>query len=161
MEARMFKRVFVLTFPLLVLLATATTAVGLERQRTPDWQSELDRYFAVNEDVAAAYHIESVALAGEPWNFHEGMGTTWRDPEKILWLIDQLPYPPESLYCILLAPNASSGLEGKIEPARRVFYVGRHSDKMWRDGWLVHEGPSEVDSDFATDLASLGCDLTR
>jgi hypothetical protein len=80
MEARMFKRVFVLMFPLLVLLATATTVVGLERQRTPDWQSELDRYFAANEDVATAYHIENVALAREPWNFHEGMATTWRNP---------------------------------------------------------------------------------
>lgn len=76
------------------------------------------------------------------------------------WQITQVSYPPEALQCVLVQGLRTSLTGAPEQPKRQVIYVGYHSDSLWREGWLVHEGPREpFTAELAADLQGIGCDL--
>lgn len=154
----MRRKIVVVSFLVLALLCTATAVVALERQRTPDWQSALNQYLEQNQFAGDGRQLLKAVRATAPGNFQEGIAPPWRDAAAWQWHIDQLPYPPDQLYCLFLQSSAPETV-GE-EPARQLLYVSHHSDKLYRVGWLVHEGPVEpFPPEYTGTLSILGCDL--
>lgn len=179
----MHRKILTLALPLLILLGTVTTVVALEQQRTPEWQRALNGYLdqsrlddfhsddsrsgdssAVKHSNVLAARVRRVARARLPWNFRAEMGRPVRSTQQWPWAVNQLPYPPDALYCVLVQETVSKFAPATATPqmatTRRVIYVAHHSDKLWRVGWMVHEGPIQPFSPaLASHLASVGCDL--
>ena len=147
------KKIIVLTIPFITLVTIVLTFAMLETQRKPDWKIELDRYIT-SQLPAATLTVKAVVTASQPGNFAEAMGRPVRADWR--WGIDELPYPPSALRCVLLERrNNSTGLA-----QGQVVYVGYHTDTLWRVGWLVHEGPeAPFRLEVARHLATLGCAL--
>lgn len=140
--------------PFLILLGTATTVAALETQRTPDWQTALNRYLA--ENAAQPAQVQTVAHADLPGQFTLELGSPVSDEWQ--WSIERLPFPPQELYCVLLQTPAAPGAAG--ESQAQVVYVGYLSDALYRTGWMVYAGPHHpFPAQLPLQLAAVGCDL--
>jgi hypothetical protein len=148
------KRIAILTIPFITLVSVLLTFAMLEAQRKPDWKVELDRYIT-SKLPAETLTVKDVVVASHPENFNEAMGQPVRADWR--WGVDELPYPPQALRCVLLERrNNSTGLT-----QRQVVFVGYHTDTLWRVGWLVHEGPEEpFTPEMTSRLVTLGCALS-
>ena len=155
----MLRKMLILGLPVLLFLSSAVTVIALERQRTPDWQQALDRYLDQTQMVNVQVEILGIERASLPWNFSVQMGTPVVAASDWTWQIDRLPYPPDSLRCVLIdrRPTNAEGRIG-IEPKRQLLYLAHHTDAVWRVGWIVHEGPSTLLAPgVVEDLAEVGC----
>jgi hypothetical protein len=157
------KKVIALTIPLVVLVVTVTTLVMSEVQRTPDWKSELEAYIEA-QAVTETLTVQTVVEAEKPWNFTAHMGLPVRASST--WgTVEEIPYPPSEVKCVLLARQGPSPAESEIQDEsvlleRQIVYVSYHSDNLWHVGWLAHEGVREpFSTDVKEDLATIGCDL--
>ena len=110
----MLRKILLLGLPLLVALATATTVMLYERQRTPNWQQTLEQYFANQLAPAASDTVIASVEAQLPWAFAAEMGRAVVDAGAWPWGIEQLPYPPDALYCVLMDDSSA----GASPPAR-------------------------------------------
>jgi hypothetical protein len=147
--------------PLLVLLSAVTTVAALERQRAPDWQTTLDHYLARRQRAGTALRVQRVVFAQQPWRFDAALASAAPDPEDWRWNAERLPYPPDAVYCVLFENVAGSTAKAAATTGGQVVYVAHHSDKLWRVGWIVHEGPREpFPPALRADLSALGCDLS-
>jgi hypothetical protein len=152
------KRLIGLALPLLVLGGVVITITALQARRTPDWQAVLQAYLAATQTADETLTILAVVEASRPGNYTPAMGrpvaTDWT------WGIDELPYPPTGLRCALLERIRPSAQGAPRQPMRQVVYVAYHDDRVWRKGWLVHEGPLEpFTPELAANLDRLGCKL--
>jgi hypothetical protein len=155
----MLRKIVLLSLPLFIVMGTVTTVIALERQRTAEWARTLEQYFAQTHTAAIDVEVQVTVSALQPWNFREGMGSAFLDTNDWRWHIEQLPFPPDSLYCVLVKRIPTATANPIIEPARQLLYVAHHSDHLWRVGWIVHEGPTEpFTMEVANDIAALGCD---
>jgi hypothetical protein len=124
----------------------------------PDWETALNRYLASVRLPDETIGVEAVVEASKPQNFTANMGKA--APVDWTWQIEEVPFPPTALRCVLLerVPSSAPGVAGK--PKRQVVFVGYHNDMLWRAGWLVHEGPQEpFGPELVADLDSIGCHL--
>ena len=152
------KRLIALAVPFLVLVAMVVTLAWFEARQTPNWEIVLNDYVTRGGLARESIRIQALVEASRPWNFTAAMGNPVRNEWP--WGIDELPFPPTSLRCVLLEKEGKSASAVKREPERRVIYVGYHDDTLWRAGWLVHEGPqAPFTPELVTDLATIGCDL--
>lgn len=145
--------------PLLVLLGTATTVVALESRRTPDWQTTLNRYLA--ENAAQPARVQTVTRARQPHQFTREMGSPVSNDWQ--WQIERLPFPPQTLYCVLLrSPASGSDDKPQAQVAQaQIVYIGYLSDTLYRTGWIVYAGPhTPFPPSLPRQLAAVGCDLT-
>jgi len=152
------KRFIALAIPFLVLVSVAVTLAWFEARRAPNWEIKLNNYVAQSGLVPETMQIKAVVEAGRPWNFSATMGKSVRNDWP--WDVDELPFPPTAMRCVLLQQEGKSAFAVAGEPERQVIYVGYHNDTLWRAGWLVHEGPqAPFTPELAADLATIGCDL--
>lgn len=153
------KRLIALVVPFLVLVGAVITLAWLEARRAPDWETEFNNYVARRGLARESIKIQAVVEAGRPWDFSATMGKPVSNDWP--WGIDELPFPPAAVRCVLLEKEGESAFDVEGEPQRQVIYVGYHNDTLWRAGWLVHEGPqTPFTPELATDLATVGCDLS-
>lgn len=146
------KRFIALAILLMIPLVVVVAFVMLEARRGPDWQFDLNEYLTDKAQTSGAMTLRAVVRAREPWNFSPEMGRPVRDDWR--WGIDELPFPPLEVQCVLLERGDAA------TPQRQVVFIGYHTDRLWRVGWLVHEGPTEPFPLELTDhLAMIGCDL--
>lgn len=150
------RRFLALAFPFIVLAGVLATFVVLEGRRTPDWQVELGEYIAGSRRPGETIIIQRVSEARRPENFDETMGVPVRNDWR--WSIDDLPYPPSTLRCVLL--KRSRLMDGvKIGSAYQLVFVGYHTDTLWRLGWLAHQGPSAASAQaLMPSLKPVSCD---
>lgn len=163
----MLRKILLIGLPLLVALGTATTVMFYDGQRTPGWQQTLEQYLAqsgASSVNAADDQIIASDAAQVPWNFDAEMGHAVVDAQAWQWSIEQLPYPPDALFCVLVddsTPTSTSSVTQPTNPpTQRLVYVAHHTDKLWRVGWVVHEGGRAPFAVADTDaLGAVGCDL--
>ena len=150
------RKLIALVLPWLVLGATIVAVIVLETLRTPDWQVELDAYVAT-QTVTGTRTVQSVAEAERPWLFEAAMGQVVR--QEWTTFVEEIPYPPQKVRCVLLAQRNPP--PGAKTSARRIVYVTYHSDALWHQGWLVHQGTREpFPPEAREDLETIGCELS-
>lgn len=72
----------------------------------------------------------------------------------------RLPYPPKEVVCVLLARDRQSAVGAMGERTHAVVFVAYHSDLLWNQGWVVHEGEGDpFAAPIREALESVGCDL--
>lgn len=149
------KKIIALIIPIFVLFGMLIGVSQLEKQRVTDWQVEITNYIAWRKSQNETVQIQTIIVASRPWNFEASMG------EPILndwpWGVQQLPYPPTALKCVILDEINISASEEVAETTQQVIYIGYFDDSMWRAGWLVHEAP--LTSELFYNLATIGCEL--
>jgi hypothetical protein len=149
-----WRRIIALAVPLAALLFAVGFFVFLEVRREPDWRLELREYLVQHTSPSETVRTQAVARARKPWNFTAAMGT----PEPGDWIIPS--FPPQAVRCVLLVRSHRSASGGQDESLRQVVFLVRHSDALYRVGWLAYEGPEEpFGPELIADLASIGCDL--
>ncbi|NBD34827.1 MAG: hypothetical protein GVY30_02360 [Chloroflexi bacterium] len=151
------KKFIALMLPWLVLGATLVAVVVLETLRTPDWRAELKAYVAT-QAVTGTLAVQSVAEAERPWHFEAAMGELMRQEWTTWGTVEEIPYPPQRVRCVLLAQRHPP--PGAKTTARQIVYVAYHSDTLWHQGWLIHQGAREpFPSGVWKDLDTIGCEL--
>ncbi|MFW5940886.1 MAG: hypothetical protein ACOC9C_01025 [Chloroflexota bacterium] len=150
------KRLELLLVPVTVLALIITGFAWFERRRTPDWRQELDQYLQ-SAGNGMAMKISAVTPAWRPWSFNGDLGTPVRDDWT--WSIERLPYPPQSVYCVLLEPRKEERNNRHHLTAQLVF-MAYHSDALWRAGWLVYESAAPYGTPAAENLLErVDCDF--
>ncbi len=152
------KRMLALAIPVLALVGVLIAFARLEGRRTPDWEATLNDYISRAAQRGDDIAVLSASEASRPSSFTAAMGTAMRSGGT--WENVELPFPPQTLRCVLVERKRASASAVSQEPIRQVIYVAYHSDKLWHMGWLVYEGPSEpFTAQLAADLQAIGCDL--
>ena len=151
------RRVVALLVPCAVLVATIGTVGVLEARRPPDWQLELDRYLEVTGRPSETVAVQSVVQARRPWNLAPDMVSTALMDST--WHSIEIP-PPSNVRCVLLERVRHSPATPGEWRTQEVVLLGYHTDRLWKDGWIVYE----LASDWCTPgshqaLARVGCDL--
>jgi hypothetical protein len=157
---RIVRAAVVLLMPIaaFVVIAVVTSPRGLPAQA----QAALDEYqqfqrslsaqpVAVRQAVEAARPQDfSPQLSGGSFSSSVYFRTTYNYTSRGDYL-RALPFPPEDLWCLLLAES-----DGSVS---QVVFVGLHGD-MYKAEWVVHE-PAQGSSrqTVAANLSSVGCDL--
>jgi len=141
--------------PAVVLIALGVAFAVLEAKRTPDWRIGLDEYLESVFSPAGRMTVELADRASKPWNFRKDMGDAVIRTR--MWDSIELPVPPKEVMCVLLVRTRSSTVDAG---GARLVFVGFHTDNLWKQGWIVYEGPeSPFTQAVKEDLASIGCDL--
>lgn len=142
------RKILALALFVATLFAVLIPVVILESRRTPDWQTEFERYLETSETSVADDQRVEVAEAQHPEHFDAqlliAVPTGWP------WGGIDVP-PPEKVRCVRI--------EEEEGPDSQYLLVGYHSDGLWHVGWLVHEFcvyASEEQQQAL--LAELGCD---
>lgn len=150
------RKVLSLGSALVVLVVLGVALHRLEARRIPDWQIELDKYIASRWPAQANVRVRSVAVAREPWNVRRSMGHPVSSDG--MWESVRLPFPPARVICVLLERDERTPVQTEVY---QVVLVCRHSDGLWKHGWVVHEGFGEPFSQALQEqMSALGCDLT-
>ncbi len=158
----MMRKSLLIVLPVVVMVMTAFAVYWLARLRTPDWQGALDIYLAEAGEASAGTVQRPVVIgkvaATKPWLFHNGMGRAQMTGEWP-WDAVQLPYPPDAVRCVLVAgPSTAAGSTEDAGSRGQLLFVAHHIDKLWRTGWVVHEGLPGTNDTRAV-LAEIGCEL--
>ena len=138
-----------------LIVAAAAALAWAEARRTPDWQIALQGYMQERLDAEQQWVVLDTATARSPEAFAPHMA----QPVVLEWTWEgiEIPYPPRSVICVLFAPAGSSSEKSHA----RVLFVSHHSDNLWRQGWIVHEGPqSPLAPHVQETLSLLDCGLT-
>ncbi len=163
------RRIIRQVVPLLFSLALLIALLIYDARHPQPWQVELDAYLAGHTGV----HAAALLTAERPAAFDEGMpfrptGTsshfrlgpedpTGRTGETGL---GPLPYPPEEVWCVLLAtgPRNPEGPLPSPGPDNVILLV-RHAD-LYAEDWIVYEAPPGADR-LTVDqaLQTIGCDF--
>jgi hypothetical protein len=153
------RRAIFLAIPLLVLVALVTGMVVMEAGRPADWRVALDEYVGDQAMISpGGITAQSAARASKPWNFSQEMSRGVLGSR--MWGRLDLPFPPEEVWCVLLKRGQVSTDEPGGETPYQVVFVGYHTDRLWRTGWVVHEGArSPFSPAFMASLLVIGCDL--
>jgi hypothetical protein len=156
----MIRKSLLLALPLFVLLGTVAAVFTLEHQRTPDWQVVLEGYLHDERAERADFIVRKSVAARQPWNFDAAMGRAQMAAGAWPWGIERLPYPLDALHCVLIARTSAANGTSTGSAGEQILYVAHHSDKLWRVGWLVHEGPTvPLDAKEVNHLAAVDCDF--
>jgi hypothetical protein len=148
-----------------VVLAQIPTETG----PPPTAQIRLDQYLHDSEFGGEA-EVLALERARRPWQFSRDLGYTSYgysvyyqtdaggpddDPGNRL----PLPYPPQELWCVLLARDGYASGEVRVEQPNAVVFVGLHMD-LYNADWLVHGEARDLDSGRLREhLDRLGCEL--
>jgi hypothetical protein len=157
------RRIRALSIPLLVAVLLLAVVITVEAQRTPEWREALNQYVhQVNTTQSGSLQVLRVVKASLPWNFRAdwgligldygrfgaGVAQPARAGEKAYSTHRSLPYPPQTVHCVLLRA-------GTVE---RVIFVNFHSDDLWQYGWVILEGARRpFPAEFVQRLAEIGC----
>jgi len=152
------RRIAALAIPSVALMVVAVGLAALETRRRPDWRMTLDEYIAHSASPSETVTVQSVAEAREPWNLRKGM---WEAvPDDWTWTVDELPFPPLGVQCVLLERARRTDIGNEQGRLRQVVFVGYHTDGLYRVGWVVHSGPDgPLGQELQTRLAEIGCEL--
>jgi len=151
------RRFIALILPFLMLAGVLITLSMFESRRGSDWEIKLRDYLAQHQAPGEIIRVEKVIEASRPENFNPSMGQAVRSSWE--WGIEELP-PPTAMRCVLLVWKSPAAAQIQAEPKRQVIFIGYHSDKLWRMGWLVHEGLSApFTPKVLANLDTLGCNL--
>jgi len=136
---------------LVVVVAVAMgTITVLEQRRAQDWETVL-RAYVRDQPGTKAVTVLATAKAVNPAAFAAEMGEPDRGSSGI-WAGVDLTYPPTDVYCAILDRGGT----------HQLVFVTRHSDGLYRTGWIVHRGPIMLTpADFAEQTEALGCALQR
>ena len=154
------KRVYSFLSMAAVLAALIVVFGALERRYTPAWRVALMAYMeqGAAPSMPDQITVQMVDRASNPQNFRPHMGRPV--PLDWQWTSVELPWPPEDLWCVLVKRGGDGRGRTGESKAHSVLFVGRHTDLLWRDGWVVHEGlAAPFTPQLEQDLSSLGCDL--
>lgn len=150
------KKIIALTSPVLVLVAVFIAVAALETERVSDWERALSNYLTQSRS-SGFVKLRATTPANKPWNFTETMGTPVHGGWP--WGIEELPYPPTAVQCVLVERIHRLDANTTTQTQQLIF-VARHSDKLWRIGWLVHKGPTAPFSPQTAELlAAIDCEL--
>lgn len=137
------RRYGLLLIPLAVGLIVLSWVIAAEAQRTPEWQIELNQYLRENDTSAL-----QIVHARQPENQAPSLLRKTVDAGTFKGLA--LPLPPRDVYCALVPRQET----------RIVVFVSYFSDNLWRDDWVIHEGPRyPLNNETLKALAALGCDF--
>lgn len=155
----MVKRAILLMLPSLALIALVGGLIIAESGRPAAWQVELNAYLArSNTSSTGEMAVRSVARANKPWNFGPDMG--YAVVGGGAWSGIDLPYPPEEVWCVLLKRGGVSTAGSGEEIPYQAVFVSFHSDRLWRQGWVVHKGLGNPFAPaFSECLSTIGCDV--
>ena len=158
---RIVRTALVLLMPIaaFLVIAVVTSPRGFPAQA----QAVLDEYRQFERSPSALpLAIRETVQAARPQDFTPGMSSgsfgfgssyfqTTYNPASPGTGGRALPFPPEDLWCLLLAEDGGS--------APQLVFVGLHGD-MYRAEWVVHEpAHGSAGQAVAADLSSVGCDL--
>lgn len=163
------KRVFLLLFLLMVPVLLITFILAVELSDPPAWQIELDKYMVYKGAVlSGTLETRMIDRGAMPWHFSQIMSeaafgenphfdTDYGYDGKISpGGSTALPFPPESLWCALLAAETPSPSPStKADPYVAVVIIAEHQD-LSDSAFIVHEVASDHLS-LADSLALVGC----
>jgi hypothetical protein len=167
----MRRRTILLMVALAGPFALAGFLVARQAFMPPEWQAGLDRYVAHKAaSSGGAITVQRVERARKPWKFSRDMsGSVFGDglyfrPD---YTFDgeyvggsgrrPLPFPPEEVWCVLLAQALQERDTG--EATYSVVFVALHQDLYTAD-WVLHEVVDDLPAGaLAESLAALECDL--
>jgi hypothetical protein len=152
------KRAIFLLIPILVLTGLTAALLVAESKRPDEWQVVLDKYLGSRDASRSRMMVHSVVRASKPWNFSRDIGRAVLSEST--WTGVDLPFPPEEVRCVLLKQSSTSRRELEQEMTYQVVFLSYHTDRVWNQGWVVHEGEeSPFAPAFIESLAAIGCDL--
>ncbi|MEZ4661967.1 MAG: hypothetical protein R2911_30835 [Caldilineaceae bacterium] len=142
-----------ISIPLAILIITATAIFAAESRRTPEWQTTLEQY-AAQRNLA----VIEVVRARQPHNFTGELDYPIVFPGQFEYTADityeqpniyqiALPYPAEEAHCALVEHSGR----------RKLLFVNYYSDRLWRNGWVVHYGPRYATSESMQITGQLSC----
>ena len=148
-----------MVIPSLVLIVLVGAVIAIEARRPADWRVELDEYLQVrNARWPGGATTASSARASKPWNFSRDMSHAVINDRA--WRGIDLPFPPEEVWCVLLKRDRFLTYEPGGETAYQVVFVSYHTDRLWNQGWVIHEGAENpLAPAFIDALSTIGCDL--
>jgi len=138
------KRLIGLLVPIMVLLSLTIIITLSEAKRPAPWQAPLQEYLP-GGNVPPGSRIKGEVKADHPWQFRADMAQAVVNDT---WRTDLIPYPPDEVWCLQLEYGDGSG------PV--ILFVSHHSDKLWRDDWLVYQGHTPISATLK-DASSIGC----
>jgi len=169
------KRAILLALALLLPAAAVVALLALQVGRPPDWQLELDRYIQrqaalSSETITARFTVR----ASEPWNLTPEMSraiygdsphyrTDYGYGTEYGAVKDRsgpraLPYPPEHVWCALLAWEGQGTGEPGGETRHTVVFVAKHRD-LYNADLMVHEAATGLSTEaLAENLYRIGCE---
>ena len=161
-----------LAVPLLsltVLIAAVVAEIPKETGLAPGAQAQLESYITYWYPSGSA-RIEAVARAGLPWNLTADqslglLGTSFRFPDRYGQSSteshhpQQLLFPPEQVWCVLLEPEAGVEAGPLPVPSYDLVIVALHL-ALYEADWMVHKPREALPFEAIVEsLEAIGCDL--
>jgi hypothetical protein len=156
--------VAILLLPI-ILIVLILSVQSSERQT---WEVELDNYKRYKEAVVSStLKTKLVDRGAMPWHFNRIMskvafgeslhfGTDYGYDGKIIEGDSKsLPYPPEAVWCALLAADPQSADSSYSDPYYLVVFIAEHHD-LYNAAIVVHEVASDHIS-LLESLSLVGC----
>jgi hypothetical protein len=149
----------IIYIPLIAVLLVLSAMVLVNRLTTPQWKVRLDQYLAIqNASGEPAYHLVSAVQASQPAEFTASMSsesysqsaifsTSMGVGEQFTSQMLPLPYPPDTVWCVLLKGNSQ----------QQVVYIALHNS-LYNADWVVHIPPQPFESPaLKSNLIRIGC----
>jgi hypothetical protein len=138
------RRISWLVLPLAVAALVLLGVAISEAQRTPEWQQALNQYLR-----SSGGSPQQVIRAAAPEQLDPSLLEQLGEAGQFEGLA--LPMPPRTVYCVLVTKGQRHS----------VLFVSYFSDNLWRDDWVVHQGPAQpFSTDTVAALSVLGCDFS-
>jgi hypothetical protein len=145
--------------PALMVMVLLIALILINNRQTPAWKSVINRYLTYLQTTGASpYTVINSVQAAQPGNFTSSMSAgsfsdsfisqttqTTDTPEPASF--QPIIYPPDSLWCVLLADGNQ----------RELVFVALHSS-LYNAEWIVHISPDPWGSaELGITLENLGC----
>lgn len=148
------RKFIALIIPLIVLFTVVNVFWVFESNRTPDWEMELDRYFAQTAALSETVTMQAVVPARHPQNFAPDMA----DPVETGWPWGGIDLPPPTdIKCVILERTYRE--RRRTNHRRELVLVSYQTDHLWHQGWLVQEVGELAEPTTGKILNRLGCDF--
>ena len=166
-----------LTVGLIAIVAVVAAALAFPTAAKDELDAYLDHLASSSPPGAARAEVITLDRARRPWSLSSeqnypvfGTSPTYQSDRRSDWPTAALqtpiwsdeivttsgashpvlPFPPEEVWCVLLAGESQD----------QVIFLARHHREPYYTDWVIHQGPHTPFPDSLHDiLSAVGCDL--
>jgi hypothetical protein len=169
------KKIYYLAIPILLASVLMVGLFILSKKFPKPWRTELNRYLlSLEARRSERITVQLIEVASKPWEFTSMMsGSTWGETQHFFTDYGYdgirrddtgykpLPYPPVTVWCVLLALEETQNGSTTGETTHTVVFVADHHD-LYNASCVIHEPVKGTDLNlFMGDLSRIGCEEVR